>query len=123
MEVLNAQIQFGNSWNAIQREETFACEIVRRDNIVIHYSEGYHCALLCALLQSDSAELEALVEDGIQSFLQKKFSEKVSSRLTESDCLKFLTAHDICWQAHKTLFDAKCCGTNPISSASQNITL
>lgn len=76
MEVLNAQIQFGNSWNAIQREETFACEIVRRDNIVIHYSEGYHCALLCALLQSDSAELEALVEDGIQSFLQKKIFGK-----------------------------------------------
>lgn len=123
MEVLNAQIRFGNSWNAIQREETFACEIVRRDNIVIHYSEGYHCALLCALLQSDSAELEALVEDGIQSFLRRKFSEKVSSRLTESGCLKFLTAHDICSQAHKTLFDAKCCGTNPISSSSQNITL
>lgn len=71
MEVLNAQIQFGNSWNVIQREEAFACEIVRRDNIVIHYSEGYHCALLCALLKSNSSELEALVEDGIQSFLQK----------------------------------------------------
>lgn len=70
MKVFDAQVQLRNSRNVIQREESFARKIVCCYNIVIHYSKGYHRALLCALLQSYRTELEAFVEDRVESFLQ-----------------------------------------------------
>lgn len=71
VEVLDSQVQLRHARNVVQREESFARKIIRRYNIVIHYREPYHGALLCALLQRYHAELEAFVEDGIQSFLVK----------------------------------------------------
>lgn len=68
MEIVHTCRVLGNTGNITQSQECFTGEIVGRNNVMIHDSEAYHCALVRALLQRNS-ELVAFLPVGIQCFL------------------------------------------------------
>lgn len=68
MEIVHTCRVLGNTGNITQCQECFTGEIVGRNNVMIHYSEAYHSALVRALLQRNS-ELVAFLPVGIQCFL------------------------------------------------------
>lgn len=65
VEVVHARSGVRHPRDAAQGEERLPREVVGRQHVVVHDGEGHHGAGRPALLQRH-AELEALVEDGVQ---------------------------------------------------------
>lgn len=74
MEVLNAGAVVCNSGDIPEGQEGLSGKIIGRQDIVIHHSESYHGSIRETLLQRHG-ELKALIEDGIESFLQRGLQE------------------------------------------------